>query len=191
MYFDYRSRERIKLFYSGDGMEKILKYRQKVTPHYTLKDFIRNESRPSVNRIIENLRKPEREKFWELDKEQYEVNTIYPGVGFKTPYRDKKVGSYVYVLDMGSWVDRPQRVIDSSRERACVRIRNYKKGNISLTPQEWLRVKSYGANERYVDRLTKKQREALTFIRMLPAGEFVVGLGGWMEGYSPSYLLDC
>jgi hypothetical protein len=191
MYFDFRSRERIKLFYSGDGMEQILKNVQALKPHYTLYDFILAESRPSFSRLIDNLRKPEQEKFWELDKSQYKINTIYPGLGFKTPYRDEKVGGYVYVLDMGSWADRSQRVIDKSRERAGIWIGNYKEGNISLTPQEWLRVKSYRANDRYVDRLTKKQREALTFIRMLPAGEFVVGLGGWMEGYSPSYVLDC
>ena len=190
MYFDFRSRERINLFYSHDGMEKILKNIQEAKPHYTLYDFILAESRPSFNRLIENLRKPEQEKFWELNKEQYEVNTIYPGVGFKTPHRLKDNG-YVYVLDMGSWADRPQRVIDNSRERACIWIGNYKEGNDFLIPQEYLRVRSYRANDRYVDRLTKKQREALTFIRMLPAGEFVVGLGGWMKGYRPSYVLDC
>ena len=190
MYFDFRSRERIKLFYSNDGMEQILKNIQAVKAHCTLYDFILAESRPSFSRLIENLRKPEQEKFWELNKSQYKINTIYPGVGFKTPYRLKGNG-YVYVLDMGSWVDRSQYVIDTSRERACIYIGSYKEDNYSLTPQEHLRVTSYRANDRYVDRLTKKQREALTFIRMLPAGEFVVGLGGWMEGYRPSYVLDC
>ena len=183
MYFDLRHRERIKLLYSNDGMEQFLKNIQEVHPHYTLNDFILAESRPSFNRLIENLRKAEMEKFWELDKEQYEINTIYPGLGFKTPYRDRKVGGYVYVLDMGSWADRPQRVIDESRERACIYIGNYEKdwGGHRGLPQEYMHYAYFRANRRYVDRLTKKQREAVMFIKMLPEGEFVVGLGGWKQ----------
>jgi len=188
MYLDLRSRERIRVIYSEAGFEQRIKRIQEHNPHYTLYDFIFVLSRPSFSRLIENLRKPEQEKFWELNKSQYKINTIYPGVGFKTPHRLKGNG-YVYVLDMGSWVDRPQRVIDTSRERACIYIGIYEDAWGDTT--RYLQHKAYRANDRYVDRLTKKQREALTFIRMLPAGEFVVGLGGWMEGYRPSYVIDC
>jgi hypothetical protein len=53
---------------------------------------------------------------------------------------------------------------------------------------------AYNANERYVDRLTKKQREAINFIRMLPEGEYVEGVGAWMNDVlriRKVYIIDC
>lgn len=57
-----------------------------------------------------------------------------------------------------------------------------------------LRQAAYNANERYVDRLTKKQREAIFFIRMLPEGEYVEGVGAWMNDVfriRKVYIIDC
>lgn len=53
---------------------------------------------------------------------------------------------------------------------------------------------AYWANERYVDRLAKKQREALTLIRMLPKGMYVEGVGAWVYAVDPArkvYIIDC
>lgn len=53
---------------------------------------------------------------------------------------------------------------------------------------------AYDANERYVDRLTKKQRDALSFIRMLPEGEYVEGVGAWVNDVlriRKVYIIDC
>ena len=83
-------------------------------------------------------------------------------------------------------MEREKRVILLYRSKAYKRI-------TTAPLKGWPYIKGVAScgKPRYVDRLTKKQREALTFIRMLPAGEFVVGLGGWMKGYRPSYVLDC
>ena len=55
------------------------------------------------------------------------------------------------------------------------------------------------ARRRYVDRLTKKQRDAINFIKMLDNGEFVDNVGGktisvrWgdLVPQTTIYILDC
>ena len=95
----------------------------------------------------------------------------------------------MYVLDMGSYADRGMYKVDPERERLCICIGKYEGGE-ELDNYLW-RKGSY-ANPRYVDRLTKKQKEALMFIRMMPSGHFVPGVGGWNEWpYRASYVIDC
>ena len=50
------------------------------------------------------------------------------------------------------------------------------------------------SNDRYIDTLTDKQREALMFIRMLPERKFVEGIGAWVKSkVQPGnvYIIDC
>lgn len=47
------------------------------------------------------------------------------------------------------------------------------------------------ATKVYVDTLTDKQREAINFIRMMPEGEHVAGIGAWVLRSGPVYIIDC
>ena len=187
MFYDFKHRERIKTLWCADGMFALWKNYVE-GGHITHEEFIKNHSSYSFNRLVDRLNKREREKFDELYKDDAPIDEVISGVGFKTPYR--RGDGYVYVLDMGSYADRNMYKVDPERERLCIYIGDYKKSGEE--PNDYLyRISSY-ANPRYVDRLTKKQKEALMFIRMMPSGHFVPGVGGWNEWpYRASYVIDC
>ena len=184
--FDFRHRERIKTLWCADGM--FARWKNFVEDgRWSHEEFIKRYSSYSFNRLVDRLSKKEREKFYELDKHDAPIDEVIPGVGFKTPYR--RGNGYVYVLDMGSYADRGTYKVDPERERLEIHIGKYEGGE---EPNNYLWRKASYANPRYVDRLTKKQREALLFIRMLPSAHFVPGVGGWIEyPYRPNYVIDC
>ena len=184
--FDLRHRERIKTLWCANGMFAHWKNCIEVG-RWSHEEFIKGYSQPSFNRLVDRLTKKEREKLGELYKDDAPIDEVIPGVGFKTPYR--RGDGYVYVLDMGSYADRGAYKVDPERERLSIHIGKYEGGE---EPNNYLWRKASYANPRYVDRLTKKQKEALLFIRMLPAGHFVPGVGGWNEWpYRSSYVIDC
>ena len=191
MWCDMRSRIRIREEYYAGGFEQRLKNIRESKPAYSDAEFIQLHSSPSFNKLVDNLRKAERDKFWELFKDEYSLDTIIPGVGFKTKHKYSK--DLVYVLDMGSYGETKQG-IDPTRER----LRIYKRSNttdlymrnitIHGTMREYLRQCAWHAKEQYIDNLTKKQREAIMFIRMLPEYELVEGLGAHV---GDNFILDC
>lgn len=191
MWCDMRDRFRIRVFYCTGGFEQRLKSIREHKPEYTDADFIKIRSSPSFNRLVDNLRKAERDKFWELFKDEYPLDTIIPNLGFKTKH--KHSDAIVYVLDMGSYGETKPK-IDRTRERLYI----YKRSNTTDlymrnitkygTMEDYLRRCAWCANEQYVDNLTKKQREAILFIRMLPDSHFVEGLGARV---GDKFILDC
>lgn len=191
MWCDMRGRFRIRVQYCTGGFEQSLKSIREREPGYLDIQFIKAYSSPSFNRLVDNLRKAERDKFWELFKDEYPVDTIIPNLGFKTKHKYSK--DLVYVLDMGSYGETKPK-IDRTRERLKI----YKRSNatdlymrnitIHGTMQAYLKQCSWHANEQYVDNLTKKQREAILFIRMLPEYELVEGLGARV---GDTFILDC
>lgn len=194
MYWDHRDRFRIKVVYSNEGLFAYwLKWKELGKAH---KDFIKGWSSPSFAKLVDNMRRAERDKFWELYKNEHPMDEILPGIGFKTKHRFSD--DSVYVLDMGAWGNRAKCEIDPARERLNIFV--YKNEGICsyyITQGDiasFLRQASYHANERYVDRLTKKQREAIMFIRMLPEGEYVKGIGAWVRSRyqdGKTYIIDC
>lgn len=192
MWCDMRDRFRIRVFYFTVGFERSVEDAIAHRPDYTVKEFIRTYSSPSFTRLVDGLRKAERDKFWELFKDEYPLDTIIPNLGFKTKHRYSD--DIVYVLDMGSWSNRVKHGIDPTRER----LRIYKCSNtidryiqnikMHGTMQDYLLRCIWHAKEQYVDNLTKKQREAILFIRMLPANHFVEGLGAHV---GDTFILDC
>lgn len=193
MWFDYRDRERVKVFYREQSFrEQLDKY------GYSGKSFAKKWSRPSFNVLIDRLRKTEREKFYELRKAKYPVDTIIDGLGFKTLHRSGEC--YVYVLDMGPWENRYVKKIDHTRERAHIKkrdeqIRAFHENHSADLPWEkrYLTSAAYQTREQYVDNLTKKQQLALTLIRMMDYDDFVEGVGGKKLGYGnvDQFVLDC
>ena len=84
------------------------------------------------------------------------------------------------------------------RERLCIGIISpglLDINNLRITEaastQQVLYALAYSATERYVDTLTDEQREALTFIRMLPEYMYVEGVGAWIKLSEPVYIIDC
>ena len=191
MYMWGRYAERVKVHYRTKGLAE---------PYEGCKEkgqeqlFFDCYASPSFNKYVDNLRKAEREKFEELYKGTVPMNTFIPNLGYKVKHRFSD--DIVYVLDMGPWENRAKREIDTSRERLDIFV--YKNEGVCSyyknqgMMDSFLQQAAYYANERYVDRLTKKQREAITFIRMLPEGEFVEGIGAWVQGYRrETYIIDC
>lgn len=79
------------------------------------------------------------------------------------------------------------------REELCIALVILNEAEVPSTQQKILALAHY-ARYRYVDTLTDKQREALTFIRMLPKGMYVKGVGAWGKlaaDSDPVYIIDC
>jgi hypothetical protein len=133
-----------------------------------------------------------------LRSNEYPIETIIDGLGFKTPHRSGD--GLVYVLDMGPWVYRAVREIDTTRERAYIKkrdenlMRYYKRHGVDF-PWEgpYLTSAHYRTREQYVDNLTKEQQAALTLIRMMEYGVFLEGVGGKKRSYGKidNFVLDC
>ena len=199
MLFDYRERERVKVLYVEKGFRNRIENIQEHRSDYTDAVAISQWSRPSCNVLIDRLRKVEREKFYKLRSDEYPVDTIIDGLGFKTPHRSGD--GLVYVLDMGPWDNRMVKEIDRTRERARIKKRDeqlkafYKnEGFFSRHGLKgYLTSAAYQTREQYVDNLTKKQQVALTLIRMMDYDDFVEGVGGKKMGYGnvDHIVLDC
>jgi hypothetical protein len=204
MSFDMRVRERIKLEYTEHGKsfrEQIRFLQQAHRPDYEDDDFMAVMCGPSWNKLVDNLRHKEREKFYELRKNEYPMDTIIDGLGFKTKH--KYSDDIVYVLDMGAWKNTPRREIDETRERAYIAKKDdnakqmfaWHKGVNPDWAKTYLKSRAYKACAQYVDNLTKKQQLALTLIRMMDYDDFVEGVGGKTPGYglvnADQFVLDC
>ena len=191
MYMWGREVERVKVHYRRKGLSE---HYEGLKEKGQEKFFFDCYASPSFTKYIDNMLKAERKKFEELYKDTVPMNTFIPNLGYKVKHRFSD--DIVYVLDMGPWENRAKREIDTSRERLDIFV--YKNEGVCSyyknqgMMDSFLRQAAYYANERYVDRLTKKQREAIMFIRMLPEGEFVEGIGAWVQGYRrETYIIDC
>jgi hypothetical protein len=186
---------RIKVYYTIQGLTKAYESYKEAGKEQV---FFDEYASPSFQCYIDNRRKAEREKFRELASSLIPMNTFIPNLGYKVKHRFSD--DIVYVLDMGSWQDRARREIDPARERLSIYLtENKTSGTFAWYISQGdtasaLRNAPHWANERYVDRLTKKQREAIMFIRMLPEDEYVKGIGAWVRSRyqdGKTYIIDC
>lgn len=76
------------------------------------------------------------------------------------------------------------------REELCIAFIILNEAEVISTRQDIVALVPY-ARYRYVDTLTDKQRESLTFVRMLPECMYVKGVGVWIKLSGPVYIIDC
>lgn len=79
------------------------------------------------------------------------------------------------------------------REELCIALIMLNEAEVPSTQYD-IFVLAHYAVYRYVATLTNKQREALMFIRMLPKGMYVKGVGAWGKlaaDSDPVYIIDC
>lgn len=181
-----RDQARIKVCYGCYGMDKLDV------------EGLRSSAMPSFYKYVDRLRASDRYKFYKLQSEAIPLDTYVPGIGYKVKH--KYSDDIVYVIDGAPW-GAGKKEIDTTRERAWIARRNAAVWGFTKPDIAWyLRSRSASASECYVDRLTKKQKEAMMFIRMMDKYGFVEGVGGrgvtkyWDEnGFVDHivFVLDC
>ena len=191
--------ERFKLLYRS-GIEANLahpEYIRKCYPHMYAQ--MGSYSQP---RLTRRLNKVNKEKLQRLMDPATPVNTYIEGVGFKTPYRyDRGCDPFVYVIAYEQSVETPE---NAKREKILLRRYDpasfYGKGDNTLYGLTWDpatcqyiqkqladAVQHYMNNERsgvspvFLDRLKKKEREALALLYLLDDKGYIEGIGGVRE----------
>jgi hypothetical protein len=190
--------ERFKLLYrSGIEANLDLQYKRKCYP-----DMYAQMGAYSQPRLTRRLNKVNKEKLQRLMDPATPINTYIEGVGFKTPYRyDRGCDPYVYVIAHEAQVENPE---NAKREKILLRRYDpaslYGNGNNGHYGLRWdpatcqhiqkplaEAVQHYMNNERagvepvFLDRLKKKEREALALLYLLDDKGYIEGIGGVTE----------
>ena len=153
----------------------------------------------SQPRLTRRLNKANKAKLEKLMDPATPIDTYIPSVGFKTPYRYDRGGDpYVYVI---AHVTNAHNPADVERETILLRRydpasfydgcynsgygRRWDSGVNGWVPRSQEEaVQHYMRNERqsvqpvFLDRLKKKEREALALLCLLECGGYMEGVGG-------------
>lgn len=139
-------------------------------------DFYAQCSKPSQLRSTKYLRNASKEKLVTLYATPY--NTLIPGVGYKTKHYRTLEDVYVLQHDFAPAIkrseDRPQeyvQIVKKLEERWNLR-HNYEEDFYQTVMDRQSHV-----NLRYVDTLTKKQRETLAVLKIMDVDGYVEGMG--------------
>ena len=150
-------------------------------------------------RLTKRLNKANKAKLEKLMDPATPSDTYIRGVGFKTPYiYDKGCDPFVYVI-----ASEPRELNPADAERETILLRRYDPasfygtGHNSACGRKWdgrlnkwvpipqeEALKHYMNNERntvqpvFLDRLKKKEREALALLYLLDHGGYIEGVGG-------------
>lgn len=131
--------------------------------------------KPSQERYTKYLRNANKEKMVQLHATPY--NTFIPGVGYKTKHYRTDEDVYVIQHDFAPAItrseDRPQEYVQ------IVKTLVYWGSGLTYEGKFHETVLSRQSNVslRYVDKLTKKQREALAVLKIMDVNGYVEGMG--------------
>lgn len=137
--------------------------------------FFRESCKPSQERYVKYLRVSTKVALSHVMEAPYD--TMIPGMGYKTRHARTKEDVYVLQAPMREGIER-----DTSREQDYVTV---VKAFGSITyfngptrEQKFVDTcKWRDARERYLDTLTKKQKQALIMLRIAPPGTYIEGIG--------------
>ena len=153
-------------------------------------------------RLTRRLNKANKAKLEKLLDPATPIDTYIPSVGFKTPYRyDRGCDPYVYVIAHETNARNPA---DDERETILLRRYDpasfYGDGHNSVCGRKWDSgvnawvprsqedsVQHYMRNEGrnvqpvFLDRLKKKEKEALALLYLLDHGGYIEGVGGVLD----------
>ena len=162
-------------------------------------DAVSSYSHP---RLTSRLNKANKGKLQQLMDPATPINTYIQNVGFKTPYRYDRGGDpFVYVITI-----EPRTVNFGDGLREMIRLRRYDpatfygEGTNSGFGRRWgsgtqgwvpkpqeeavrsyMRSTWHEVQPVYLDRLNKKERQALSFLYLLDHNGYVEGVGGVYE----------
>jgi len=191
--------ERFKLLYRS-GIEADLGHHEYIRTYYPhMYAQIGAYSHP---RLTRRLNKANKEKLQRLMDPATPINTYIPGVGFKTPYRyDRGCDPFVYVIAHEAQVENPE---NAKREKILLRRYDpdsfYGKGDnghyglrwdpatcqhiqkpLAETVQHYMNNNHMVVEPVFLDRLKKKEREALALLYLLDDKGYIEGIGGVRE----------
>lgn len=150
--------------------------RSRMADGWSPKKFYNACSKPSQDRNVKYLRNVEKERLVKLYPAEYD--TIIPKVGYKTKHF--RSGEDVYVIEtaFGAEIKR-----DDARPQEYVQIVSklewgWVTGNTHAQKfQETVLARQHHVGLRYIDKLTKKHREALTLLKIMDVDGYVDGIG--------------
>lgn len=132
--------------------------------------------KPSQDRYTKYLRNANKEKMVQLHATPY--NTFIPGVGYRTKHYKTDEDVYVIQHDFAPAItrseDRPQEYVQIVKK--LEESWNHKYTHEENFYQTVLDRQSH-VNLRYVDTLTKKQRDALAVLKIMDVDGYVEGMG--------------
>ena len=188
--------ERFKLMYRV-GLEKYINSNHPLPKCYShVFEEVAAYSHPRLTRTLNKANKAKLEK---LMDPATPINTYIPSVGFKTPYRyNRGCDPFVYVV-----ANEPKAYNPADDERETIRLRRYDPASFynglyssgygrrwNSGAREWVprsqeeAVQSYIRNTWhevqpvFLDRLKKKEREALALLCLLDDKGYMEGVGG-------------
>lgn len=141
-------------------------------------DFYATYCKPSQERHIKYLRNNVKEKLVTLHTAEY--NTLIPGVGYKTKHYSTKED--VYVVQNARWGEPTPRNEERPQEYVQI-VSKYVNDywSVSRTHEdrfiETVLSRQSIVSRRYIDRLTRKQREALALLKIMDVDGYVEGAG--------------
>jgi len=191
--------ERFKLLYRS-GIEANLAHPEHIRTYYP--HMYAQMAAYSQPRLTRRLNKVNKEKLQRLMDPATPIDTYIEGVGFKTPYKyDRGCDPFVYVIAHEQSVENPE---NEKREKILLRRYDpdsfYGNGDNHIYGRRWdpatcqhiqkplaEAVQHYMQNERmgvqpvFLDRLKKKEREALALLYLLEDKGYIEGIGGVRE----------
>ena len=138
-------------------------------------EFFRKSCKPSQERYVKYLRVSTKVALSYVMEAPYD--TMIPDVGYKTRHARTKEDVYVLQVSMREGIGR-----DASREQDYVKIiKTFNTDFHLIKPTRDLAFKNTcmkrDAPWRYLDTLTKKQKQALIMLRIAPPGTYIEGIG--------------
>jgi len=140
------------------------------------KAFYASFCKPSQERHTKYLRNGNKEKLVQLHTAPYD--TLIPGVGYKTKHYKTKEDLYVIQFEFAPAITRSE-----DRPQEYVQIVKKLEFGWNTPPSyenkffDTVLARQASVQKRYVDRLTKKHREALTLLKIMDVDGYVEGVG--------------